>query len=353
MAEKKESVWIHKDHLKTDEGVAGIKQVAEWLGEKCDQLQKKLDRQTGKISPIENANKMGGLKCSISSYSYNSSRWGTDYSWQETAVIAVQHADKLLEESRVIHEANAPLIDSNLEAERLLSAFMENLGIPARYTTSSYTSPRTGRQTRNRNTHNHTAGWLSDMVRCIKVNDGFGAAEISYNDFIKKVDKYKRDNQAADDEKERELKQTENYKEKSRALASYVVKYGIDASSTWGDLLKSLGAKPTVIDPADYYTVMRNSCTADDDYLLVKSELEFLNLEAVRNIKEVCEPFAEVSDKPVDTWRHGTEHEITIKSELTGKTYSTGYRTQPEHGLDECNDWVKWHEVIKNQEQDG
>ena len=42
------------------------------------------------------------------------------------------------------------------------------------------------------------------------------------------------------------------------------------------------------------------------------------------------EDFAEVRDKPVGEWRHGTEHEKIAKQKSTGKFIRIKYRTTPD-----------------------
>lgn len=348
------SVWVHKENMDTQEVINGIKQLADWTEEHCNKIQKQLNTKTGSIMKIKDANKMGKLYMVAHYKDEGCSGRKKETHYSKVIENAKKHADELFEESKKIHEQNKEAIENNINTRKLVEDFMTNLGIKKNYSVWQYKTSRS----RNKTEFKKTAGWWDDLRRLVKTGDGFESAESSYKRFMEtSIPKYEQEMKNKEEREKRELRKTEAYKTNIKKLIFYAQKYTTSDIETWSDLYKEVNYAPNAefsIEPNDFYTILYNSENENNsknhEFVEIKSELEYINKNAIEFVYDFPSYFEEITNKITVEWRHGTEYYCEIKSNLTDKHYYCSYRTQPEWGISECNDYLQWVELTKEGE---
>ncbi|MNQ66527.1 hypothetical protein D3C85_810190 [compost metagenome] len=113
------------------------------------------------------------------------------------------------------------------------------LKIPSGYSTYEFKTNRSSKKTETR----HTAGYLGDLSRNIKTDDGYtytaSQVERYKETFTQIANNLKQKIRAVQAEKEKE----EKNKKSVQVLARMQVKYGLNEHSMWEDVLEALDSK--------------------------------------------------------------------------------------------------------------
>jgi hypothetical protein len=202
-----------------------------------------------KIMPVELCGAVG--KCMASPQSYASSLQNT-YSTPKPARVAafalekLEAARKLDEET---HAKNETALANNKLVHDAVKAFMDALGMPKRFSVPDHKS-----RSRFPKTISHDAGYLTDLVREVRVSDNFDQATRTYNDLRTRYVAYK---EQADREAEQEKRNAEQAEERAKAarranieLAAIILRYSLDLDATWEDVLDALRGKHQRVDLA-------------------------------------------------------------------------------------------------------
>ncbi|MFS2113339.1 hypothetical protein [Herbaspirillum frisingense] len=201
-----------------------------------------------KILPVQPCGAVG--KCMSHPSSYASSL--SSYSKPTTARIA-SYAMTQLETARAkdvaTHEANEPAIAANLEVAKRVRVLMEEIGMPA-----SYTERDTKSRSRYPKTIRHDAGYLQDLRRECKTDDGFTYATSTYERLKKEyqdyADKAAREAEIEAGRAQREQEEALAKRKADMALAAILLRYELPLESTWEDVLEHLRTKDQRLDLA-------------------------------------------------------------------------------------------------------
>ncbi|WP_334159605.1 hypothetical protein [Achromobacter insolitus] len=202
-----------------------------------------------KIQQLEKVGHVGGCQSSPSSYaSYMNSSWS-----KPTPERVAAHALAKLEEARqkdvAAHELNIPRIEINKAIHDRVTAMMAEVGMP-----SSWSEPDRKSRARFPKSIRYDAGYLLDLRREAKTDDGFEYATSTYERLKKSYEEYAEDakRQAELDrtKAQREREAEEAKRREDMELAAILLRYGLDVMSSWSDVLDALRAKDKYLDLA-------------------------------------------------------------------------------------------------------
>lgn len=189
-------------------------------------------------------------KCMASPQSYASSL--SSYRTPSAKTVA-DHALAQLEAARAkdvaLHEANLEAIERNKGTADRVRAFMEEIGMP-----KSWTERDTKSRSRYPKNITRDAGWVSDIARFIKTDDGFTYATSTYNSLKARYDEYAataaRETEQAEQRRQRAEQAERDARKANIELARIVLRYELDEESTWDDVLEVLRGKDQRVDLA-------------------------------------------------------------------------------------------------------
>jgi hypothetical protein len=288
--------------MKIEKKVEDAKKLLDEIQASHLELQATIIGSTKKIMQVKHANFMGQAYSSISSYKeFNMSRsWYTkDRTVDEICKVARAHADELFEKAKVTHEENLAAIDNNKRIYDAVTKFMVGIGMPSKYSTSSYKTNRS----RTKTTVEHRAGWLDDLFREVKTDDSFTYSKQQYDEQVKRIDEY--------------LKTETARLAKEKADADAKLRSQQDVA----EAISYLNGEGKVCG-VDYF--IENAVKFAKDMRM--PETEYVSLNAGKIIYGDDDKFTLVDTKLVDEWRHGTVKDAIVRSNKTGKQYEFSYR---------------------------
>lgn len=204
-----------------------------------------------KIMPIEQCK---AVSSGCQSYPQDYASRMPGYSWGKPKATAVaSYAMTQLETARAndvaTHEANGPAIAANLEVAKRVRVFMEQIGMPA-----SYSERDTKSRSRYPKTIRHDAGYLQDLRRECKTDDGFAYATSTYERLKKTyeeyADKVAREAEAEAGRAQREQEEALAKRKADMELAAMLLRYELPLESDWSDVLEHLRTKDQRLDLA-------------------------------------------------------------------------------------------------------
>lgn len=209
-----------------------------------------------KINSIEQCGFVS--KCMASPQSYASSL--STYSAPSAKRVA-EHALAQLEAARAkdvaLHEANIEAIERNKGTADRVRAFMEEIGMP-----KSWSERDTKSRSRYPKNITREAGWIGDIARFIKTDDGFAYATRSYETLKARYDEYAaiaaRETEQAEQQRQRAEQAERDARKANVELARVVLRYELEDESTWGDVLEALRGKDQRVDLALAMMATRN-----------------------------------------------------------------------------------------------
>lgn len=203
-----------------------------------------------KIMPVEICGAVG--KCMSSPQSYEreaTPRFGNKPGPAKIAAFALQK----LEEARAIdvarHEKNLPAIENNKAIRAVVEQLMNSIGMPAKHSRKDTRS-----RARFPKTITEDAGYIGDLARHVPVSDSFDSATTTYNSLKQRYDAYAAD---AGKQAEKEAAQAAAAEEARKAerranlaLASIILRYGLDQDAEWDTVLSELRKRDQRLDLA-------------------------------------------------------------------------------------------------------
>ncbi|WP_176048181.1 hypothetical protein [Burkholderia sp. BCC1644] len=212
-----------------------------------------LDR---KILPVEQCGFVGKCMASPQSYASSLSTYRTP-----SAKTVADHALAQLEAARAkdvaLHEANLEAIERNKGTADRVRAFMEEIGMP-----KSWSERDTKSRARFPKNITRDAGWIADIMRFIKTDDGFAFATSQYNSLKSRYDEYAaiaaRETEQAEQQRQRAEQAERDARKANVELARVVLRYELSDESTWNDVLDALRGKDQRVDLALAMLATRN-----------------------------------------------------------------------------------------------
>lgn len=194
-----------------------------------------------KIMPVERCGHVSKCMGSPSSYMSQLSGYG-EKTIARAAAVALQALESARARDVAQHEANIPAMANNkLIAEQII-ALNESVGMPKRWTERDHNS-----RARYPKTIGHDAGYLSDIAREVKTDDGFAAATDSYNRLKVEYDRYaesgKQEAEQIARRREAEQQAVIERRKADMELAALLLRYELPIESSWSDVLEHLRGK--------------------------------------------------------------------------------------------------------------
>lgn len=204
-----------------------------------------------KIQPVEPCGAVGKCQSHPSGYAHNcrSSWTHTEPTKERIATYALQQLEAARAKDVEAHEKNLPAIEANKAIAERVTALMTEIGMPTRWSERDRNS-----RSRYPKTISHDAGYITDLRRECRTDDGFAAATRTYEDLKRRYEEYaaegKREAEAAAREKEREQQAALDKRKADMELAALLLRYQLPIESTWGDVLDHLRGKHQRLDLA-------------------------------------------------------------------------------------------------------
>lgn len=201
-----------------------------------------------KIHPVELCNAIGKCMSSPSGYASSLSSYRTP-----SAKTVAAHALAQLEAARAkdvaTHEANLPAMEINKAVAARIEALMTEIGMPKSYRERDLKS-----RARMPVYITHAAGWIGDVQRNCKFDDGFSTATHTYERLLAGYKAYaeRAEKEAGELEAKRQREQADRL-EKRKAdmeLATILLRYALPIESDWSDVLEALRSKDQRLDLA-------------------------------------------------------------------------------------------------------
>lgn len=185
--------------------------------------------------------------------------------------LVLKEIDEFEKTIESIHKENESAIQNNVETRKKVEDFMTSIGIKKTYTTYDFPSKRS----KTKKTLTHSAGFMEDIQREIKIDDGY-STRISqlktltrdkannYEKLISEINKIEK-------EKEKQAKEEEDRRE----LARFQVKY--ETEGFWDDILEIILSKNKYLMLGHFLLMNRNDW--NDGYSYVEYGLSKFDAE--------------------------------------------------------------------------
>lgn len=204
-----------------------------------------------KIMPVEQTGAVGRCQSHPSGYEHacTSQYTYTKPTKQRVAQYALQQLEAARAKDVAAHEANGPAMANNVAVRAAVEQLMDSIGMPKKYIERDRNS-----RSRYPKTITCPAGYLSDLLREVKTDDGFAAATHAYESLKTRYQEF-----AAEAEREAErareaATRAEAEKIEKRkadmALAVILLRYSLPPESDWSDVLDHLRGKDQRLDLA-------------------------------------------------------------------------------------------------------
>lgn len=195
---------------------------------------------TPKIMPVEPCGFVGKCMSHPSSYT-NSMTYGSN---SPTAVAnrATQELGAARAKDLATHERNLPAIENNKVVAERVEALMLEIGMP-----KSWSERDTKSRSRYPKLVSHEAGWIGDVRRNCKTDDGFALATSIYERLLKDYQAYaeraKAEAATASEKAQRERDAELAKRKANMELASILLRYELPIESDWSDVVEHLCSK--------------------------------------------------------------------------------------------------------------
>ncbi len=201
-----------------------------------------------KIMPVEQCGFVNKCMASPQSYASSLSSYRTPTS-KAIADYALAQLEAARAKDVALHEANLEAIERNQGTADRVRAFMEEIGMP-----KSWSERDTKSRSRYPRNVSREAGWITDITRFIKTDDGFAYATSSYENLKARYDEYAaaaaRETAQAEQQRQRAAEAEREARKANIELARIVLRYELSDESTWEDVLDALRGKDQRVDLA-------------------------------------------------------------------------------------------------------
>ena len=203
---------------------------------------------TNKIMPVEACGLVNKCMASPSSYASSMGSYGA-----KSPTLVADKALRELEAARAkdvaAHERNLPALEHNKAIAARIEAVMTEAGIPR-----SYSERDTNSRARYPKTITHQAGWIGDVARNCKTDDGFAHATSSYErlkkDYTAYAERAKEESEQLAQKAQRERDAELAKRKADMELAGMLLRHGLPIESDWDNVLEHLRSKDQRLDLA-------------------------------------------------------------------------------------------------------
>jgi hypothetical protein len=201
-----------------------------------------------KIQPIEPCGAIGKCMGHPSSYAAGLSSYSKPTP-ERVATHALQQLEAARQRDIDTHEANLPKLAINEQVVAQVSALMDSIGMPKRWSERDLKS-----RARYPKSVTHDAGYLTDLRREARTTDGFDHATSTYErlrkDYHAYAEQAKRETEQQRAAEEREREAVIERRKADMELAALLVRYALPPESDWDDVLEALRGRDQRLDLA-------------------------------------------------------------------------------------------------------
>lgn len=201
-----------------------------------------------KIMPLEQCGAVGKCMASPQSYASGMSSYRTP-SIDQVAAKAMRELEAARAVDLATHERNAAAIANNTAVRAHIEAIMDGIGMPR-----SWSQKDTKSRARYPKTFSTPAGYLSDLVRECRTDDGFASATSTYNMLLTRYTEYAATATAQAEKDRLEAERAQAAKVAQRKadieLVTIIQRYSLPIESEWGDVLEALRGRDQRLDLA-------------------------------------------------------------------------------------------------------
>lgn len=202
-----------------------------------------------KIQPVEQCGAVGKCMSHPSSYASVLQSSYSKPSPERVATHAMQQLESARQRDIATHDANLPKLAINQALRERVQVLMDEIGMPKRWSQRDLNS-----RARYPKTITSDAGYVLDMQRELKVDDGFAFATTTYErlhkDYLAYAEQAKREGEQKRTAEEREREAVIERRKADMELAAILVRYALPVESDWGDVLDALCGRDQRLDLA-------------------------------------------------------------------------------------------------------
>jgi hypothetical protein len=201
-----------------------------------------------KIQKIEPCGAVGKCMASPAGYANSMSSYRTP-SPTAIAARAISELEAARQRDVATHEGNLPAIEANKAVHDRVAALMAEIGMPIKFTERDQNS-----RARMPKAITRQAGYLSDLAREAKLDDGFANATQTYHrllqDYKAFAERAEREQATKDREAAMEQERLIERRKADMELAGILLRYELPINSTWDDVLDALRKRNQRLDLA-------------------------------------------------------------------------------------------------------
>ncbi len=202
-----------------------------------------------KIMPVAQCGLVNKCQSHPSGYEHACGGGYSKPSIERVATYALQQLESARAKDVATHEENLPAIENNKAVRAHVEQLMTGIGMPPKWSERDHNS-----RSRYPKTVTHDAGWKTDLLREVKIDDGFASATLSYQSLKTRYDEYAESAKgaAAREQAQREAAEKERIEKRKAdmALAAILLRYGLPPESEWSAVLDNLRARDQRLDLA-------------------------------------------------------------------------------------------------------
>lgn len=204
---------------------------------------------TLKILKVEPCGYVNKCMASPQSYMDRLPSYGGSKTIARAATLALTELEAARARDIALHEANLPALEKNKAIAAQIVALNEAIGMPKRWSERDRNS-----RARYPKTIGHDAGYLTDIAREVKTDDGFEHATLSYTQLKARYDEYaesgKREAEQLERKRAAEKQALIDKRKADMELAGVLLRYELPLESSWDDVLEHLRGKNQRLDLA-------------------------------------------------------------------------------------------------------
>lgn len=204
---------------------------------------------TPKILKVEPCGYVNKCMASPQSYMDRLPSYGGSKTIARAATLALTELEAARARDIALHEANLPALENNKAIAAQIVALNEAIGMPKRWSERDRNS-----RARYPKTIGHDAGYLTDIAREVKTDDGFEHATLSYTHLKARYDEYaesgKREAEQLERKRAAEKQALIDKRKADMELAGVLLRYELPLESSWDDVLEHLRGKNQRLDLA-------------------------------------------------------------------------------------------------------
>lgn len=165
--------------------------------------------------------------------------WGSKHSYDsrdkitERKIALTNHVRAKLAEAAIIHETNASIGEHNTIVKEQVTLIMKTMGIPDTYNSTVY-------KRNNATSVSNSAGYITDLARCIPSSDGYAAHESALKRKIEEIDRWANKLLETIIAEEQKRKIEEENRQRLNFIATARVRYNLDYDADAGAVMKKL-----------------------------------------------------------------------------------------------------------------